>query len=99
MGDLANIGTIDVHGEDLGNDAVSLKMPPENALAVRHEKRPAIVTGIFGEALLAGAIGVHDVDLAEVSGILFVNAPFLGRKMLERKGITERSEDDLFSVG
>ena len=43
----------------------SSKLPPQDLRAVGREERPAVVAGRRRQTALAGAVGLHDVDLAE----------------------------------
>src|SRR5439155_5850311 len=69
-----------------------------DALDVRGEKRTAIVARRESQPLLAGAIGVHEVDFAKVTRIGCETLTVFGRKFRSRISVPERSEHDLFAM-
>ena len=54
---------------DIRRGAVFGKAPPDDAFAIGGEERPAIVARRVRQPPLIRAVGVHDVDFAEVGGI------------------------------
>ncbi len=98
VGDLLLVGAVEVHRPDVGDEALLVEAPPQDLLAVGREERAAVVAGRLGQAALAAAIGLHDVDLGEprrVGGELFL----FGGAQRVIVGGARRAEDDPLAVG
>ena len=96
--DLPRVGAVEVHRPDVGDEPLLVEAAPDDALAVGREEGPAVVAVDGGEPLLAGAVGVHDVDLAEEARI---DLELLLLRVAERAvvGVAHRRERDPLAVG
>src|SRR5439155_25863685 len=79
-------------------DSVGVEAAPNDTLAVRGKKRTAIVTRRERQPLLAGTVGVHEVDFAKVTRIGPETLPVFRRKFRWRISVPEGSEHDLPAV-
>ena len=95
----AHVGAIRAHGVDVGVQPFLVEAAPDDSFAVDREERAAVVAGGFGQPRLVAAVGVHDVDLAEVGGIGFQALAVFLRQALRRVGAAQRCEDDPCAVG
>src|SRR5439155_20114842 len=68
IGEAPHIRAVGLQGVDVRVDAVCVEAAPDNAFAVRREKRSAVVARSERQPLLTGAVSLHDVNLREVSG-------------------------------
>ena len=87
------------HRVNVRIDAVRVEAAPEDAPAVGREERPPIVAGRERQAFLARSVGVHDVNLAEVGGVVLETFAVFGRKRLGRISVAQRGEDNFLPVG
>jgi hypothetical protein len=97
--DSSLVRAVDAHREHIRDDAIRVEVPPDDALAVWREERAAIVAGLVREALHAGTVGVHRVNLAEVGRISLEPFQIGGGKFVRWIRVAQRAEDDLPSVG
>ena len=80
VGEAARVRAVKFHRVNVRVDSVGVEAAPNDTLAVWGEKRTAIVTPRERQPLLAGAVGVHEVDFAKVTRIGSETLPDLGRK-------------------
>ena len=66
VGELSNVGPIELHCENVGDDAVRFETTPQDTLTVGREERAAIIAGGVREPAKVRTVGMHQVQIAEV---------------------------------
>src|ERR1051326_5521539 len=94
----ARVRAVRGHGVYVRGGSVLLEVAPEDPLPIRRKERAAIVAGPMSQAPLAGAVGVHDVDFPEISGVQLEMLQLLRREFVGRIRIAQRTEDNAFAV-
>ena len=96
-GDFSHVRAVKFHRVNLRNRAGLVEPAPNNALAVRREKRAAIVAGHPGKSRLLRAVGVHDVNFAKVRQVDLAQFYFLLHQVV-RVGAARGTEDNFLAV-
>ena len=96
-GDLPHVRAVDFHRVNLRHCACLVEPAPDDALAVRREKRAAVVAGRLRQARLAGTVGIHDVNFAEIRQVDLAQF-FLLRSQVFGVGAAGGTEDNFFAV-
>ena len=89
IGEPPLIGTVKLHREHVRRVAFLGEPPPENALAVGREKRPAIVAGRVGEPPDLRSVGLHQIDFAEAGEIGFESFAVRSGKIVRGIGVAQ----------
>ncbi len=80
MGDLALIGTVDIHGPDFGLRPLGIEAAPYQSLSVGAEERSTVIAGLLRKPPDVSAIRIHDVNFHEVGLVALEDFLFLVRQ-------------------
>ena len=94
-----HVRAVELHRVHVGGVALLAEAPPDDALPVRREERPAVVARCARESAHIRAVGVHQINVAEVGGVHLHALAVLGREFVQRERVAHGAERDEFAVG